>query len=525
MLFIAVWQVQAQDIERFSPQQQMEFYKAQIESAEQERNASKIAFSYGEIVTLCRENSFYTNELLENLYNYGIWSNNAGNHQTAINALIEILDMPDDNSNDKSLFTLKARANNELGNTYFFLKRWDNALVYYLKSRDMATALQNNHGISIAENNIGNIYQKKENYQQAIVHYRRCLQLQEEIDDKETICNTYHNLATCYCEINDLTAGQTCFDLSLNMAKEIDDKEIEALCLVGLALYIHPFPEAIKRIAQAEEIAKEAGYNQVLAEIYQAGSVVHEKYGNFAPALEYFKAYKALSDTLFNEQSMSQLNEYEVRYQTQEKELEITRQRTEIDRQRSRQYLYLGGLAAAGLLVVMLLYIVRLRTRRARLLAETNATKDKFFSIISHDLKNPAFAQRNDIRNLFENFRKWDADYISEYCGNLLKSANDNVELLQSLLSWSQTQTGRMTYQPVLFDLVAGLKSGIGVIQSMANEKEIRLDMQMPAPALITGDERMLGTVVRNLLVNAVKFTAHGGTVTLAVEPAVTGWK
>jgi signal transduction histidine kinase len=261
----------------------------------------------------------------------------------------------------------------------------------------------------------------------------------------------------------------------------------------------------------------------ILKTLYQELILIHSSMGNQGKVAENLKKLNELTAKISDENLHNSLQDMEVKYEVAQKDLDLERQRAEIDRQRSRQYLYLGGLAAAGLLVVMLLYIVRFRTRRARLLAETNATKDKFFSIISHDLKDPAFAQRNDIRNLFENFRKWDADYISEYCGNLLKSANDNVELLQSLLSWSQTQTGRMTYQPVLFDLVAGLKSGIGVIQSMANEKEIRLDMQMPAPALITGDERMFDTVVRNLLVNAVKFTAHGGTVTLAVEPAAAG--
>ena len=191
-----------------------------------------------------------------------------------------------------------------------------------------------------------------------------------------------------------------------------------------------------------------------------------------------------------------------------------------IERQTVIRNVSFAGLAGALLLVGLLVVIVVHRNKRNRVLVEANATKDKFFSIISHDLKNPTFAQRNDIRRLFLNFRNWDADYISDYCGNLLKSANDNVELLQTLLSWSQTQIGRMTYQPVTFDFVAHLKSGMGVVQNMANEKGVILDLQMPTPAVITGDENMLSTVVRNLLVNAVKYTNKGGSVTLKVEPA-----
>ena len=526
LLLFSFISVQAQTEEKKSDLQLMESYIMQIDSAIQEINASKIASIYGMIVTLCRESPIFENELPENMYQYGMWSTNAGNHQTAINILIELLDMPHD-PGDRSLFTLKARANNELGRTYFFLKRWDDALVHYKLARDMATELQINQGISIAENNIGNIFQKKENYQQAIEHYLRCLQLQEEIDDKETICNVYHNLATCYAELGSFKESLNYFDLASEVAKEIGDKEIEALSLIGLANYHanekHQYFEAIKLINQAEAIAKEAEYNQVLAEVYQSRSNIDEKRGDFTSALNYFKRYKALSDELFNEQSMDQLHEYEVRYQTKEKELEILRQQLEINRQKNIMYISTIGLFTAGLLVVLLFYIIILRTRRNRLLADTNATKDKFFSIISHDLKNPAVTQRDAIQILLENSNYWDSDLLKKYYQKLLKSANEHVDLLYSLLGWAQAQTGRIPFLPRLFDLTATLKSDISTIKNMAEEKDIALKMQIPESTLITGDDNMLATVVRNLLVNAVKFTDKGGEIKLDITPCRDG--
>ena len=470
-LLLASQPVYAQTEEKLSPLQQMELYKSQIDSAEQEKNVSEIASIYGKMVTLCRENSTFENELPENLCEYGLWSIYAGNHQTAINVLVELLDMPD-TSDDKSLFALKARANNLLGMTYFFLNQWDNALVYYQKTLEMATELQNNLGISIAENNIGNIYQKKENYQQAIAHYLRCLQLQEEIEDKGTICNTYFNLATCYSESGIFTESLAYYDLALNLAREIGDREIEALCLIGLARYQalekHQFAEAVKLVAQAEVTAKEAGYNQVLSVVYQSRSIIDEERGDFASALEYHKQYKSLSDELFNEQSTNQLHEYEVRYQTAEKQLEIERQQAEIKQHRTRQFIYIGVIISAVLLLSLFAYVIMLRTRRNRALAEMNAIKDKFFSIISHDLKNPAIAQRDSLQLLAENADKLDANTVSAYYRQLLKSADGLVDLLKNLLNWAQIQTGRDVYRPSMFDLVSALQSDIGVTKSMA---------------------------------------------------------
>ena len=516
----------AQYDENLSPRQQLSFYKSQADSAQIENDALRMAQLYGEMVRLCKEHPVLENELAENLFYYGMWSTYAGNNQTAIETLIELLDMPD-MTDDKSLLTLKARANNTLGTIYFFKQQWDNALSHYQKSRDMAIELQNNLGISIAENNIGNIYQKKENHQAAIEHYLRCLELQENIDNKETICNTYYNLGTCYNETGDFSRSLLYLNQALDLSKEIGDKEMEALSLVGLASYYgvnnRQFDEALKHIINAEKISKESGYNQVLTEVFKTRSAIDEKHGNITSALDYYKQYKSISDTLFNESSMTQLHEYEVRYKTQEKELRILQQQSEIERQKTGLYLSVGGLIASFLLLAMLVYTVMLHIRRNRQLSETNAIKDKFFSIISHDLKNPVNAQREAMQTLAAFSRKMDPDTLSECLSKILKSQDGLAELLKNLLAWATIQTGRNMYSPVSFNLVTALQSDIEVVKGMAEHKEITLETLFPSSAIVTADINMFVTIVRNLLTNAVKFTKSGGKVSLQIKEIKNG--
>jgi len=241
---------------------------------------------------------------------------------------------------------------------------------------------------------------------------------------------------------------------------------------------------------------------------------------NPTQSLYYFEQSIALRDSLFHKDNQMQLNEFQVKYETSEKELEIVRQQAEISREKSRKNMYLGGLTLSGLLLVALIYVVALRVRRNRELTEMNATKDKFFSIISHDLKNPAIAQRNALQLLIENSESWDDASRSDYCQKLLKSADSQVTLLGNLLNWAQVQTGRMPYQPIEFDLVEALRPDIELIKEMAERKGITFNTFMPEIAFITGDEIMIAIVVRNLLTNAMKFTTQNGTVTLEISPS-----
>jgi signal transduction histidine kinase len=177
-----------------------------------------------------------------------------------------------------------------------------------------------------------------------------------------------------------------------------------------------------------------------------------------------------------------------------------------------------AGVGVCAVILVLLGLLLRSRNRRNRALAEMNATKDKFFSIISHDLKNPAIAQRDALKLLADNTRMWNVEQLAAYHSELLKSAEGQVELVYGLLGWSQLQTGRVAFTPHPF-LLNELHGGLSLIRKMAENKGITFVSELPEDALVTGDSNMLATVVRNLLTNAVKFTAAGGQVTLTISP------
>ena len=263
-----------------------------------------------------------------------------------------------------------------------------------------------------------------------------------------------------------------------------------------------------------------------LQTLYKGLIMIYSSMNNPGKTEEYLNKFNDLTTKISDKNLHDALQEMEVKYEVSQKDLDIERKQAEIERQRSRLYLSLGGLIAIGLLVVLLAYNSRLRARRNLALTQRNealsvinTTKDKFFSIISHDLKNPAEAQRNALQVLVNHIRLWDADTLSAYSNELLNSAESHVGLVYNLLGWARLQTGRMTYTPATFSLSSCLRPDMTLIRNMAEKKGIAFSGDIPGDVSVTGDKNMLSTVVRNLLTNAVKFTAEGGTVSLAVEP------
>lgn len=165
-------------------------------------------------------------------------------------------------------------------------------------------------------------------------------------------------------------------------------------------------------------------------------------------------------------------------------------------------------------------------------LAEINASKDRFFSIVGHDLRNPV-AQIDMVRQVLE--ARWQdlgPDDIAKFLQRLGRGCDNLLHLLESLLQWGRLQTGNVEYAPVPVNLATMLVNVVVGFEEAATAKGIKLRMdRKPIPRVI-GDTNMLQTVIRNLVSNAIKFTNEGGTVRIsarsedelvAIEVADTG--
>jgi PAS domain S-box-containing protein len=148
-------------------------------------------------------------------------------------------------------------------------------------------------------------------------------------------------------------------------------------------------------------------------------------------------------------------------------------------------------------------------------LAALNATKDKFFSIIAHDLRNPFTSILGFSELLVKNLNKLSEDKILKYANAIHSTGQNAFKLLENLLVWTKTQTGMVLFQPQEFILEHLLIEVVKLMENGAMAKQILLNYEISEPYIVRADWNMVLTVMRNLVSNALKFTNRQGSVVI----------
>jgi len=178
---------------------------------------------------------------------------------------------------------------------------------------------------------------------------------------------------------------------------------------------------------------------------------------------------------------------------------------------------------AESLLIVLftalIIKILIYDNRKLKVLIEelkvTNQTKDKFFSIISHDLRSPFNSILGFTELLQKNIEKYPIEKIKKYIEHIYSSSRKTYKLLENLLEWSRLQLGKITPNYVLFNLYQITTEVVELMKNTATAKSIQLSSEMPPDITMVADIEMIKTILRNLISNSIKFTNTNGFVTI----------
>ncbi len=151
-------------------------------------------------------------------------------------------------------------------------------------------------------------------------------------------------------------------------------------------------------------------------------------------------------------------------------------------------------------------------------LKELNVTKDKFFSIIGHDLGNQFNIIIGFSEVLVADFKNLDARKIENHLTNIYNSSRLAHELLENLLTWAKLQTNAIKYNPELFDVQAKIVNAIDLLEGASAKKNIKIKVATKEEIFVYADVNMFSTVIRNLVANAIKFTQEQGLIVIQLR-------
>ena len=156
-------------------------------------------------------------------------------------------------------------------------------------------------------------------------------------------------------------------------------------------------------------------------------------------------------------------------------------------------------------------------SRQAETLRDLNATKDKMFSVISHDLRAPLGGIKSMLDLMYED-QQQNRQISSRSLDSLKNAADQTYNLLENLLFWSRSQRGKLVNDPEKINIYDLIIENLELLQTMSDNKQLEIDNRVDKDASAVGDRNMIKTVLRNLINNAIKFTHEKGRITIDCE-------
>ena len=368
---------------------------------------------------------------------------------------------------------------NRLGVVYYQGSKHELAKEAFEESLSIAREIDLERAITMNLNDMGELYFTLKDYERCIELYE--LALEREMIDGDR-ANTYNNIARLYGELNN---------------------NEEAIKYAKMALDLGNKTNSLSYVVDA---------TRLLAENYESRS-------DFKRATNFYKQHMSSKDSLFKLETQRQLADAEAKYETAKKEQEIASLSEKEALERSRKQTYLAGMVGTGGLLLLVLFLVWRLTKVKRKIEDQNQeltvlnkTKDKFFSIIAHDLRSPMIALQGVGQRLDFFIRKGKQDKLLEM-GNKIDESIDRLNhLLNNLLNWASMESGGMPNNPMLLQNNQLITDTVELYRGIAQAKDVTIESKLTGDPIFA-DRNMAATVIRNILSNAVKFTPVGGTI------------
>ncbi|MGJ3236686.1 tetratricopeptide repeat-containing sensor histidine kinase [Marivirga sp.] len=452
-------------------EQSFSHYMQGLREAEKQKDNKRIALIYSSLGTLYRVGEDYDKAIK--------------NYKLGINYLRKGKTKSDSTNLAKSLMNT--------GEFYRILGKYDSANLYFEESAIIFQQIDYLMGTAYTIGNMGLVHAQKGEHQIAKIKMDSASAILEKLGDFYPIAVYDTYLADIYKENNDLERAIEYANHSLKIAKE------------------HSLKEQIRDA------------NLKLSELYSAQK-------DYQKAYHHQSQYLVYRDSINNEENIREIADLRTEYEVSKREAEIELLRTE----QKNQYIIFTSMAVIILLLAIASFLYYRNSRRKQTLnlilkerkeeAEAqrdqleaiNETREKFLSIIAHDLMGPVNSFKGLSTIMKMSLESQNIKDLNDIHSVFDKSVNNLSSLLTNLLDWSVTQQGDIPYNPEKLDFNKLIKELIDLFFNMAEAKKISLRTEISNNLHLWADANSVKTILRNLVSNALKFTDEGGEILIS---------
>lgn len=472
-------------------------------------------------------------------YSYiGISNFNMSKSREAIASYLEGLKLSkNDPDYSAELLANIALVHNELDNL-------DQAISYITQALKINQSIHDTVSMAIDYDYLGATYARKEMPDSAVANYHKALSLFRKIGKEDRYAVSLTNIATIYPHYPDsLNKAIRYFNIAWKTFKVLGWNHYEADIEYGIAKVLvkqGKVDEAIITLNKSLQLAFKYERELLLKkQIYEELSEAYQQKGDYRQALELHMMESKYNDSINEKQKFDQIALLEKQYETEKKEHEFqdlqSKQEIMNVQLRKNKQLKILGFIIALLLLMFIFFITKKYLDKIRLmelleeknkqiaeseneLRQLNAAKNKFFSIIAHDLKNPIHTVMGYSYLFSHDYDHFTEEERRRFAADIYKSTNNIFKLLENLLEWSRSQTGNLKYTPVEIAFNQIMENAVNILHPLAEQKNICLTTNCHSQLKVYSDPLMIETVMRNLISNAIKFTPENGSIDIKAE-------
>lgn len=412
----------------------------------------------------------------------------------------------------------------KLGTAYDLGGNKDKGLYYNLKGLDLSLKTKQSANTAYFYNNIGSIYGSQHKFDLALIYLKKGLELGSNPLYADARISPLMNIGNIYAERGEWEKAMKNYKEALALARAIGSKDQENKLLQSLGNVESLLKgKTSQPLQDALAMAQETGNRGLQVSIMKDMANVAHGLKNFEEEAMWLRRERMLSDSLFSLEKDKEIANLQSRYELNKSNRELTaiKEAHKVNEQKKQMIVLLAAVLAASLATVLLFLLRSAKLNKKLQLRETelekaNATKDRLFSIIGHDLRGP-IASIPALLNIYKS-EDTEEDTKKFILNGIEENAEALLETLERLLNWGNLQIKGNVINKTIVSMDETMDNIVRLLSVTAANKNISIVNNLPANVNVYADENHIKFVLRNLVSNAVKFTRSGGVVEIMGE-------